>query len=154
MKIKLTESKLKQIVAESVKMVLNEDDFINQIQGSFKRGNTQEILKTYNCLTTIKNYIHLLYFGQGRLNKEVSAKLESAAEIIKKYLTEDAINAIINGIRQDGIVGRDMKTVDYSIPFRKRHHLDDPEYDFEPEDWYERVEHGDFDEIKHTSNQP
>lgn len=149
MKVKLTESKLKQIVAESVKKVLKEDDFLNQIQGSIssKRGNTQEIVKTYNSLTDIKNHINLLYLGQGRLNKEVSAKLESAAEIIEKYLTEDVINAIINSIRQHGIVGRDMKPVDYSIPFRKRHHLDDTEDNFEPDDWYERVEHGDFDEI-------
>jgi hypothetical protein len=144
--VKLTESKLKQIVAESVNKVLNEDDFLSQIKGSIKRGNTHEIAKTYNDLTTIKNCIHLLYFGQGRLNKEVSAKLESAAEIIEKYLTEDVINAIINGIRQHGIHGKDRKPIDYSIPMRKRHHLDDPEHDFEPEDWYERVEHGDFDE--------
>jgi hypothetical protein len=148
MKIKLTENELKQIVAESVKKVLNEDDFLNQIQGSIssKRGNTQEIVKTYNRLTDIKNHINLLYLGQGRLNKEVSAKLESAAEIIEKYLTEDVINAIINGIRQHGIHGKDRKPIDYSIPMRKRYHLDDPEHDFEPEDWYERVEHGDFDE--------
>lgn len=31
MKIKLTESKLKQIVAESVKKVLKEDDFLRQL---------------------------------------------------------------------------------------------------------------------------
>lgn len=138
--IRINEVQLKQMISESVKKVLNEGNFYNQLKSSRRTGNRDEVVEIYNYLTDVKNKIHFLYFAGERLNGEIKTKLESAADIIHKYLTDDVINAIVNGIRQNGIYGGDKKKpIDLSIPFKKRH-----EY-IEPEDWYERVEHGDFD---------
>lgn len=140
--IRLTESELNRVISESVKRVLKEGNFSNQLRSSLKTGNQNEVVEIYNFLTDVKKKIHFLYFAGERLNGEIKTKLENAAEIIHKYLTDDVINAVVNGIRQNGIYGGDKKKpIDLSIPFKKRH-----EY-VEPEDWYERVEHGDFDEF-------
>lgn len=148
--IRLTESELKKVITESVKRVLKEDNFFNQVDSSRQTGNAKEVMEIYKFLTDVKNKIHFLHWSKNRINGDIQEKLSDAANTIQKYLTDDVINAIINGLRAGGksVYGGDKKQpVDLTKPFKQRHpyHFDDYEYD-EPEDWYERVEHGDFDE--------
>ena len=110
MKVKLTESKLKQIVAESVKKVLNEDygcskkdlmrdlDTIMQaysrVEADAKQPqqknegyNPQEMLKHLNV---INSFLNLIERGQGKLpsNRDLVLKLSSSINrlsILFKY---------------------------------------------------------------------
>lgn len=137
--IRINESQLKQMISESVKKVLKEDNFFNQWENSFNTGNHKEVMKTYNSLLKLKNTLPLLYFTD-RLSNDVATKLRTAADILDKYLTDDVMNSIVNFYKQNSQY-KDKKPLDLSIPFAKRH---SNEFN-EPEDWYERVEHGDFD---------
>ena len=130
-KIRLTENELKQIVAESVKNILKENNNFTYVMDNCKHDLNSVISKfgdkirnLYELLTDAKSYNDKELYRQARklYNTIISYDL--------KYSLPFEIWNALNPIVTDYI----------------NSHKNSLNNDFdEPEDWYERNEHGDFD---------
>lgn len=171
--IRLNESELKNIVKESVKKIVNETSynanaaFNNALDKAEKDGRKDVrrqisdewyfqmdgLKEAVKHADKLHSYLNNLCKYNPRISKKYCQKLMSYCYEIRTALDEDGpiADAIINQITnrwqrdrqwndKEGFHwGKPHKIKDIGEP------ADDNQEDDEPEDWYERNEHGDFD---------
>lgn len=171
--IRLNESELKNIVKESVKKIVNETSdnanasFNNAIDKAEKDGRkdvrreisdewyyqVDSMKEARNHATEIRQYLNSLIKYNPRISEQYMHKLIRACNEIYYAFDENGpiADAIINQISNRWHHQRqwnDKEGFHWGKPYKGKDigepADDNEEYD-EPEDWYERNEHGDFD---------
>ena len=130
--IRLRESELRQMIAESVKRVLNEDNqydlTVEQLIDKYYK-NFEEAYKLLDKANKLLN---------GSINVREIESINSRIDTGEvdndiEYCLPEAVRSVSDARSYVGTVYYGME------------HYNEGDYE-EPEDWYERNEHGDFDE--------
>ena len=130
-RIRLTESQLHKVIKESVRRVLKE---------SALSSNAADVLKSCNhnlgkVLQSMKNdfvKVYSLLRGGVENENDFHKAISAYRDIMDKFTNHEYLSQISNAYEP------------ITNAFINSNRADDDKF-YEPEDWYERNEHGDFD---------
>ena len=131
--VRLTESELKNIITESVKKVLNEN---HMTVYQYCQMNMKTVLG--DIKKQVREIYSLLSDGYSDNDREKRIK---ASDMLHSFINHDMIYTYPNEI-----ANAYKPIIDYYFESNNNTSYGS-ENDYEPEDWYERNEHGDFDTI-------
>ena len=159
--IRINENQIKQIVMESVKRILKEQKQYNYIAQMFGKpyyyGYDDSRLALLKGKATDQDVINYFYgFEDGFCGSDMEYVREDAESLSKKGIYPDLAKILMLAYKIHSSYGpeREREAIDKwhekAFPIFKRflNTLSTNGYkqiDDEPEDWYERNEHGDFD---------